>query len=224
MYLCKSTWFGSRVSHPYVYNQELYSLHLGFSLGISQFVLHLFGVLCWRGERIIVGLVPNLWLGSFAFIIHLNLKFVIWGLVRRIHNFCLSCVSFVCWPQASLPIGLEVISKMATEASSPSPHPFPPHIPLQMCGRVPSCALATSQCPLPLGRFATLGTLMTQSRGSSVCGIVAEMRQIQTDYRNPVEEKRWHSHSLKGRAPQSTLATFPRGESPDPCLDRLLLA
>ena len=71
---------------------------------------------------------------------------------------------------------------MATEASSPSPHPFPPHIPLQMCGRVPSCALATSQCPLPLGRFATLGTLMTQSRGSSVCGIVAETRQIHRDY------------------------------------------
>ena len=38
-----------------------------------------------------------------------------------------------------------------------------------------------------------------------------------------MEEKRWHDHSLKGRVPQSTLATLSTEEHPDPCLDRLLL-
>ena len=47
--------------------------------------------------------------------------------------------------------------------------------------------------------------------------------QIDTDYRNPVEEKGWRGHSLKRRAPLSTSATPSRGEPSDPCLDRLLL-
>ena len=38
--------------------------------------------------------------------------------------------------------------------------------------------------------------------------------QIHTDYRNPVEEKGWRSHSLKRRAPLSTSATPSRGEGP----------
>ena len=35
-----------------------------------------------------------------------------------------------------------------------------------------------------------------QTLAHSVRGVMDEMRQIPTDYRNPVEEKRWHSHSL----------------------------
>ena len=34
--------------------------------------------------------------------------------------------------------------------------------------------------------------------GSVCCG---SNGQIHTDYRNPVEKKAWHSHSLKGRVP-----------------------
>ena len=57
----------------------------------------------------------------------------------------------------------------------------------------------------------------------SVCGIVAETRQIHMDYRNRVEEKRWHSHSLKGREPRSTSTTLSREECPYAYLDRVLL-
>ena len=38
--------------------------------------------------------------------------------------------------------------------------------------------------------------------------------QIHTDYRTPVEEKGWRSHSLKRRSPLSALATLSRGEPP----------
>ena len=36
---------------------------------------------------------------------------------------------------------------------------------------------------------------------SSVHGVVDETKQIQMDYRSPVEKKGWHSHCLKGRPP-----------------------
>ena len=35
--------------------------------------------------------------------------------------------------------------------------------------------------------------------GRRVCGITDELRQIHMDYRNPVEEKGWHGHSLSKR-------------------------
>ena len=55
-----------------------------------------------------------------------------------------------------------------------------------------------------------------------VCDIVAETNSHGLS--NPVEEKgRQHSHSLKGRAPWSALATLSREEHPNPCLDRLVL-
>ena len=40
--------------------------------------------------------------------------------------------------------------------------------------------------------------------------------QIHTGYRNPVEKKRWHGHSLSEGEGE-------RAREPDPCLDRLLL-
>ena len=40
--------------------------------------------------------------------------------------------------------------------------------------------------------------------------------QIHMDYRNPVEENRWHGHSLSERGREGQ-------REPDPCLDRLLL-
>ena len=43
---------------------------------------------------------------------------------------------------------------------------------------------------------------LMQTLASSVRGVVDERRQIHTDYQSPVEKKGWHSHSLKGRAPQ----------------------
>ena len=49
--------------------------------------------------------------------------------------------------------------------------------------------------------------------GSVCCG---SLRQIHTDYRNPVEKKGWHGHSLSEREGE-------RAREPDPCLDRLLL-
>ena len=41
-------------------------------------------------------------------------------------------------------------------------------------------------------------------------------RQIYKDYRNPVEKKGWHGHTLSEREGE-------RAREPDPCLDRLLL-
>ena len=41
---------------------------------------------------------------------------------------------------------------------------------------------------------------------------------MHTDYRNPVEKKGWHGHSLRKREGERA-----RGPEPDPCLDRLLL-
>ena len=54
---------------------------------------------------------------------------------------------------------------------------------------------------------------MTQipAAGSAV---VAAIYTYTMDYRNPVEEKGLHSHSLKRRAPVSALATPSRGEHP----------
>ena len=43
---------------------------------------------------------------------------------------------------------------------------------------------------------------MIQTLACSVHGIMDEMRQIHTDYRNPVEEKGRQGHCLKGRAPR----------------------
>ena len=53
--------------------------------------------------------------------------------------------------------------------------------------------------------------LVTRSPASSVRGVVAETRQIHTDYR-----------VLWGK--RDGWATLSRGKCPDPCLDRLLLA
>ena len=53
---------------------------------------------------------------------------------------------------------------------------------------------------------------MTPTLARSVRGVMDEMRQIHTDYRNPVEEKGCHGHSLSEREGW-----------PVPCLDRLLL-
>ena len=44
-------------------------------------------------------------------------------------------------------------------------------------------------------------------------------RQIHTDYRNPIEKKGWHGHSLTERGYEGQRET-PR--KPAPCLDRLL--
>lgn len=44
--------FGSRVSHPGMYNWEIPSPPLRFSSGISQFVLYLFRIPYWRGEQL----------------------------------------------------------------------------------------------------------------------------------------------------------------------------
>ena len=45
-------------------------------------------------------------------------------------------------------------------------------------------------------------------------------RQTHMDYRNPVEKKGWHGHSLSERGREGQRE--PLGE-PNPCLDRLLL-
>ena len=56
----------SRVSRSSVNSQELYFLSIwGLFYRISQFVLYLSGVPCWRAERV-VGLPPNLWTSLFV--------------------------------------------------------------------------------------------------------------------------------------------------------------
>ena len=49
------------------------------------------------------------------------------------------------------------------------------------------------------GSLPSQGMMWTLA--SSVHGVVDETKQIQMDYRSPVEKKGWHSHCLKGRPP-----------------------
>ena len=58
-----------RVSHSSVYSWKLYFLSVwGFCFRISQFVLYLSEVFCWREERA-VGLSPDLWIRSFLWML-----------------------------------------------------------------------------------------------------------------------------------------------------------
>ena len=50
-----------------------------------------------------------------------------------------------------------------------------------------------------LQHFGVWDDALMRTLAHSVCGIMDEMRQIHMDYRNPVEEKGWHSPSLRER-------------------------